>query len=260
MQKWRLVLEYDGEPFAGWQLQAGQPTVQGAVEAALEPLLGHAVRIGGAGRTDSGVHAAMQVACFVTETERTPKAIRDGLNARLPASVACLEAAPVPVTFDPRHAPHTKTYRYTWLVSPTRRPLRQGRAWHVRQALNVAAMRGAALALQGTHDFSSFRAAGCSATHPVRTVEQVRVRSEGDEIWLQILGTGFLRHMVRIVAGTLHEVGRGRRDEAWFRDVLEARDRGRAGRTAPPQGLLLERIDYAAVVDAPGDGPDDGYV
>ncbi len=186
----------------------------------------------------------MQVASFVTPVARSPKAVRDGLNAHLPAEIACLEASPVRAAFDPRRSPHTKVYRYTWLTSPTRRPLRAGRVWHVRHPVDVAAMAEAAACLQGTHDFSSFRAAGCSARHPIRTVAGVEVHDHDDEVWLLVQGTGFLRHMVRIVAGTLLEVGRGRRPPPWVEEVLRATDRGAAGRTAPAQGLLLERITY----------------
>lgn len=243
-QRWRITLEYDGAEFAGWQLQPGQPTIQGAVEQALEPLLGHCARVGAAGRTDAGVHAAMQVASFVTSTERTPTAIRNGLNARLPDAIACIDAERVPISFDPRHAPHTKTYRYTWVVGATRRPLRRGRAWRVPEPLDVDAMAEAARCLLGTHDFTSFRASGCTARHAVRTVQDAIVTRASDEVHLRMLGTGFLRHMVRNVAGSLYDVGRGRWSPDWLAEVLAAKDRGRAGRTAPARGLLLEHIDY----------------
>lgn len=243
-RRWRLVLEYDGAGFAGWQLQPDAPTVQGAVEAALEGLLGHPARLYAAGRTDTGVHAAMQVAVFDSAARRDARAIRDGLNARLPASVACVAADEVAPDFDPRRHPHRKTYRYTWLCRASRSPLRAGRAWHVRQGLAVPPMAAAVGAVVGTHDFSSFRASGCTADHPVRTVREATVRAVGDEVWLEIHGTGFLRHMVRILAGSLHEIGRGRRPPEWLGEVLRARDRTRAGQTAPAEGLLLERIEY----------------
>lgn len=248
-QKWRITLEYDGAPFAGWQLQPRQPTVQGAVEAALEPLIGHPARVSAAGRTDTGVHAAMQVAVFETTTARTARAIRNGLNARLPDAIACIAAERVPDSFDPRHSPHTKTYRYTWLVCETRRPLRRDHGWRVPGPLDVTAMQSAAKSLVGTHDFTSFRAAGCTARHPTRTVRGAEISAHGDEVLLRVYGTGFLRHMVRNIAGTLHEVGRGKRPASWVADVLLAKDRGRAGRTAPAHGLLLERITYQ---DGPG--------
>lgn len=255
-RRWRLVLEYDGSGFAGWQLQPGQPTVQGAVEAVLEGLLGHPVRIHAAGRTDTGVHAAMQVVVFDSAARRDAKAIRDGLNARLPETVACVSADEVAPDFDPRHRPHEKTYRYTWLCRPGRSPLRRGRVWHVRRGLQVPPMQQAVVAIVGTHDFTSFRASGCTATHPIRTVRAATVRAAGDEVHLTVHGTGFLRHMVRILAGTLHEIGRGNRPPEWLAEVLAARDRTRAGQTAPAEGLLLERIDYLDGAELPGFEPD----
>jgi len=242
--RWKLHLEYEGSTFAGWQLQPNAETVQGVIERALERILGHEARVNAAGRTDTGVHAEMQVACFDTEVVRTPKAIREGLNAHLPAAVACVDAVLVPDDFDPRHAPHVKTYRYTWLVRSARSPLRTGRVWQVRPPVDVDAMHAAAQHVVGTHDLSSFRAVGCTSTHPIRTVESASVEAVGDELQLRIQGTGFLRHSVRILAGTLYEVGRGARPPEWLREVLEARDRGAAGRTAPASALVLERIEY----------------
>lgn len=243
-QRWRLTVEYDGADFAGWQIQEDAPTIQGALEEALASLLGEHPRVAGAGRTDAGVHAAMQVASFVTAVRREPERMRDGLNHFLPSAIACLDAAPVPMAFDPRRAPHAKTYRYTWLVRPAPSPLRAGRVWHERRPLDVDAMDRAVRCIVGTHDFTSFRAAGCSATHAVRTLPDARVEAVGDEVRLVVRGTGFLRHMVRILAGTLHEVGRGRRTVDDFEATLAARDRARAGPTAPPHGLLLAEIVY----------------
>jgi tRNA pseudouridine38-40 synthase len=241
--RWRIRLEYDGSAFAGWQLQSNATTVQSAVEDALQRLLGHPARVSAAGRTDT-VHAEWQIACFDTEVERSAKAVRDGLNAHLPPTVACVDAERVPDGFDPRHAPHTKTYRYTWLVRSARSPLRAGRVWLVRPPLRVDAMHEAVQHVVGTHDFRTFRAVGCTATHTIRTVRSAEVRASGDEVHLRIRGTGFLRHSVRILAGTLYDVGRGTKPPGWIAEVLAGRDRTRAGRTAPAEGLVLERIDY----------------
>jgi len=243
-RRWRIDLEYDGADFAGWQLQENARTVQGAVEEALQSLLGERPRIAGAGRTDAGVHAAMQVATFVTAVPREPERMRAGLNRFLPRAIACLQASTVPMAFDPRRDPHIKTYHYTWLVRPSRSPLRANRVWHERGTLDVPAMQAAARAIEGTHDFTSFRAAGCTATHAVRTIPEVRVAVAADEVRLTMRGTGFLRHMVRIVAGTLHQVGRGKRTVESVAETLAARDRTRAGPTAPPGGLLLAAIEY----------------
>lgn len=242
--RWKLHLEYDGTTFAGWQLQGDRPTVQRDVEAALARLLGHPARVFAAGRTDAGVHAAMQVACFDTEVVRSPREIRDGLNAHLPPTVACVAASEVPSTFDARRAPHTKTYRYTFIHRPARSPLRVHRGWHVRGHLDVPAMHAAVQAMVGTHDLTAFRAVGCTSTHPVRTVLSAEVTEHGDEIHLRVRGTGFLRHSVRILAGCLREVGRGIRPVDWIETLIEGRDRAKAARTAPADGLLLEAIDY----------------
>jgi len=243
--RWAIRLEYDGADFAGWQLQPEQRTVQGVVEASLDTLVNHPVRIRAAGRTDTGVHAEDQVAVFDTSATRTARNILAGLNARLPEDVACKDAREVATDWDPRHASHTKTYVYRWLSGPSRSPLRRGRVWHLRGPLDEVAMASAIEAIVGQHDFSSFRAAGCSSTHPVRTCEGARVIRAGDEVQLEVRGTGFLRHMIRIVAGTVTEVGQGRQSADWLAEVLAMRDRSAAGRTAPARGLTLRRVDYA---------------
>lgn len=242
--RWRLVLEYDGSDFVGWEVQPGQRSVQGAVEQGLEDLLGHAVRVSVSGRTDAGVHALGQVASFVTEVERSPRAMRDGLSSYLPQDVACVHAEPVELDFDPRRLARRKHYRYAWLARPSRSPMRRGRAWHVRQPLDVPAMHEAASHLAGTWDYSAFRASGCCARTTVRTLPGWSVQRVGDEIHLDVEGHGFLRHMIRIAAGTLVEVGRGRRPPEWVREVRDGLDRRAAGRTAPPHGLTLVSVTY----------------
>ncbi len=244
MQRWRLDLEYDGAPFAGWQIQPGRPTVQGALEEAVAALFGVDARVCASGRTDAGVHAEHQVASFVTPVERPARAVRDGLNAHLPPAIAVVRAEKVPLEFDPRRQVKTKVYRYTWLDRPARSPFLARRAWHLRTRLDVAAMDEAARFLAGTHDFEAFRAQGCQADHAIRTIGPLKVAREGDTVSLRVMGHGFLRHMIRIIAGTLTEVGQGRRPASWVREVLQGRDRTRAGRTAPPHGLTLEAVHY----------------
>ncbi|MCB9675415.1 MAG: tRNA pseudouridine(38-40) synthase TruA [Alphaproteobacteria bacterium] len=244
MTRWRIDLEYDGRGFVGWQVQPGARSIQGVLEDAVERLFGERVRVSGSGRTDAGVHAEQQVASFAVEKERSEKAVRDGLNAFLPPDVAVVAARRVPDDFDPRRAVKVKCYRYTWLDRPARSPLWEGFAWHLRDPLDVEAMDRAIQAVVGTHDFTSFRAVGCQAAHPVRTIEGASVTREGPVVRLRIRGNGFLRHMVRILAGTLTEVGQGRADADRMARALEGMDRSAAGRTAPPEGLALEWVDY----------------
>lgn len=242
--RWRVVLEYDGTDFVGWQRQPRGRSVQGAVEGALAQLLGHPVTVTASGRTDSGVHALGQVASFVAEVPRDAKAIRDGLNALLPTDVGCVSADEVPDTFDPRRHAVRKAYAYRFLERRGRSPLRRGRVWHVGRRLDVAAMSAAAEALVGEHDFASFQAAKSDVEHTVRRIEGAEVLREGDEVVFTVVGGGFLRHMVRIISGSLWDVGQGRRPPSWLAEVVASRDRTCAGRTAPPQGLTLLWVDY----------------
>ena len=248
MARWALELEYDGSALMGWQVQPGQPTVQGELVKALSTFCAEPVQVTASGRTDAGVHARAQVASFVTTKERSAHALVRGLNALLPPAISVTRAWPVPDAFDPRRWVLRKSYRYRWLDRPGRSALREGRVWHQPRPLDVEAMDGAARLLEGQHDFTSFRASGCQAAHPVRVVESCQVCRRDDEVHLDIVGNGFLRHMVRIVAGNLTEVGLGRRDAAWLQGVLEARDRTVGARTAPPGGLTLWSVTY-------GDGP-----
>lgn len=243
-QRWRLDLEYDGTDFAGWQIQPDAPSIQASLEAAVLAIFGERARVCASGRTDAGVHAEHQVATFVSPVERTERAVRNGLNAKLPRSIVVTAATRVPDSFDPRRQVKTKVYRYQWLDREVRSPFLAGRAWHLRRRLDVAAMHRAVQALAGTHDFSAFRAQGCQADHAVRTIGPLDVQREGDLVCLRVQGHGFLRHMIRIVAGTVTEVGQGKHEPEWLAGVLVSRDRSRAGRTAPALGLTLESVCY----------------
>lgn len=242
--RWRIDIEYDGTEFAGWQIQPAAPSIQEALEKAVERLFGVHSRVCASGRTDAGVHAEHQVASFVSSVERSEKSVRDGLNAFLPPAIAILSAQRVPDSFDPRRQVKRKVYRYQWLDRRARSPLMARRVWHVRSPLDVEAMNAAVRHLNGTHDFTSFRAQGCQADHAIRTVEDWKVERCGQLVCLRVQGHGFLRHMIRIVAGTVLEVGRGKHPPTWMADVLEARHRSSAGRTAPPGGLTLESVSY----------------
>ncbi len=244
MPTFKLTLEYDGTDFAGWQTQGeGQRTVQSELMRALEEIARGPVRLMGAGRTDAGVHAEGQVASAAFETRLDGEVLRRALNAKLPADVAVLSAELMPDGFDARRAARGKRYRYQIWNSEVPSPLRARTFHRVREPLTLPAMRDAAGRVRGCHDFASFRGAGSAVKTNVRTLSQLEITGEaGGEIRFTFEGDGFLRHMVRNLVGTLLEVGAGRRPPAWVVEVLAARDRRRAGPTAPACGLTLERV------------------
>jgi len=246
----RLVLEYDGSDFAGWQVQAGGArTVQGCLEAAVLRVTGQPVRVSGSGRTDAGVHARGQVAALALndapEAGFDARGLQRALNGVLPPDVAVIDAAPASLDFDPRRDARSKLYVYSIWNARERSPLRVRTHWWVPQALDLAAMSGAARCLTGRHDFTSFQTSGTAVKNTVRTVSRLDVlgKSRG-ELVIEVEGDGFLRHMVRNIVGTLVEVGRGRRTPESMSAVLAARDRRRAGATAPARGLTLVRVRY----------------
>ncbi|HEX8438880.1 tRNA pseudouridine(38-40) synthase TruA [Archangium sp.] len=249
MPRLKLTIEYDGTRYVGWQVQPNGTSIQARLVRALEELLGEQVAVEAAGRTDAGVHATGQVVCFNTPRTLPLKAYWMGLNGLLPEDIAVVRAEEVPAEFDPRRWSHGKRYRYRVSNKPTRSPLRRFTHWEVFAPLQVEAMQRAAAHLVGRHDFSAFRASNCQATHALREVRRVDVQGTSrDEVSFTVEGTAFLKHMVRNLVGTLVEVGKGRRPEAWVAEVLASRDRKRAGPTAPPQGLVMEEVFY-------GDGP-----
>ncbi len=242
---WRLLLEYQGTEFSGWQRQPGMRTVQLEVEEALSRVLGgEFVRIFASGRTDAGVHAYGQVVSFRTSVERPPAKLRDGLNATLPPDVACLEAAVAHPDFHALRSAVGKLYRYVIRVGPVPTALLRGRSWQVRYPLDVRAMAAALALLEGEHDFTSFRAAGCAARSPGRRINRAAIDVVEGDLWIDLHGAGFLRHMVRNIVGALHEVGRNKKPPEWFGELLEVRDRSQASVTAPARGLHLVRVDY----------------
>jgi tRNA pseudouridine38-40 synthase len=244
MRTLKLVLEYDGFDYCGWQLQAEAPTLQGVIEAALEKIFGERVRIHGAGRTDAKVHALGQVASFRCPSAIPTSALQRALNSLLPRDVVVHEVQDVPADFQARFSALGKVYVYRILNRPIRAPSRLRYAWHIPQVLDLPAVALAAPCLQGTHDFKSFQATGSEVKTTERTLMELTATREGDEIVISCTANGFLRHMVRNIVGTLVEVGRGARPPADVKRILDGRDRQLAGATAPPQGLCLVRVMY----------------
>ncbi|MEO8699514.1 MAG: tRNA pseudouridine(38-40) synthase TruA [Kofleriaceae bacterium] len=244
MRHIRIVVEYDGTDLSGWQRQANGPTVQGHLETALAQLLQHATPVVGASRTDAGVHARGQVASFRTERTIPLHGIRRGLNSMLPDTIAIREATEVGDDFHPRFSATGKHYRYRILARPDRSPLLRLRSWLLSDPIEVAAMQAGAAALVGIHDFAAFRAAGCAAKTTIRRIDEVRVEQVGDEVIVDVRGNAFLRNMVRILAGTLAEIGTGARLATEVPEIIASRDRVRAGITAPAHGLELIEVRY----------------
>ena len=239
----KLIIEYDGTGYAGWQVQPNGLAVQQVMEEGLARLVKHPVKLFSSGRTDAGVHARGMVAAFRTETAIPVQAFRDGLNAFLPPDIAVRHAAEASADFDPRRDAKGKHYRYTILRAPCRAPLARLFAWHLRKPLDLERMRQAAALFVGEHDFASFRTSGCAAKTTVRRIDAVEVGQEGEFIHVDVQGSGFLRNMVRIMVGTLVEVGSGRLAPERVRQCLEEPGCS-AGPTAPPHGLCLVEVYY----------------
>lgn len=244
MRHIRLIVEYDGTDLCGWQRQRGQPTVQQHLEEALAKILTHEVRVTGASRTDSGVHARGQVASFRTERPISLHGIRRGASALMPGSIEVTDAAEVPADFHPRFSATGKHYRYSLLVRGPRSPLLRYRTWHHPEPVDLERMREAATHLTGEHDFAAFRATGCSAKTTTRRIESIAIAAAGPLVTIDVRGNAFLRNMVRILAGTLAEVGEGRRSPSQVAEILASRDRTLAGKTAPAAGLELVAVSY----------------
>jgi len=246
MRTIRLVVEYDGTDYCGWQIQSNGPSVQAVLEEAIRRLTGENARVRGASRTDSGVHARGQVACFSTGSEIPAERFCQALNSRLPGDVAVREAVEVCSDFDPRREARRKQYSYTIWNHPARPALARRFAWHVKLPLDVSAMEDAAERLVGTRDFASFANAECrtSGVETVRTIDRSVWVHEGARLQYLVEGRSFLYNRVRNIVGTLVDVGSGRFAPADMESILAARDRTAAGQGAPPHGLCLEWIRY----------------
>ena len=245
MPRYKMIVEYDGGPYCGFQKQIGVATVQGALETALAAFMGEQVSIIAAGRTDTGVHALGQVVHFDAEKQMEPARLMGATNAHLrPNPVAVLAAEVVNEDF---HARFSATKRhYLYRLSQRRAPLtvERGRAWRVSKPVSVSAMAEAASHFVGHHDFSTFRAAGCQARSPVKTMDEAMVHADASGIRFNFSARSFLHSQVRSMVGSLVEVGLGKEEPNWIADLLEHPDRAKCGPIAPPEGLYLMQVDY----------------
>ena len=244
MRTIRLTIEYDGTAYSGWQRQPNGLAVQQVIEEALCQLLGEKVDLRSSGRTDAGVHARGMAAAFQTASNLPLKAFVDGTNRFLPPDIAIQEAVDVPAGFKPISDALAKHYRYTILLSSVRSPLRRFHAWHIREELDLEAMRTGAVNFVGRHDFAAFRASNCAAKTTIRRVDSVEITREDDAIFIDVVGGGFLKNMVRVMVGTLVDIGRGRFAPGHITWLLQNGDRKKAGITAPACGLCLIRVYY----------------
>jgi tRNA pseudouridine38-40 synthase len=245
MPRYRLTLEYDGRPYKGFQAQAGLPTVQGAVEAAVKAFCGEDIRVHAAGRTDTGVHASGQVIHIDLTRDWRPEVVMNALNAHLvPQPMAILDAVLAPEPFHARFSATGRRYLYRILNRPGPPAIERGLVWHVKKPLDAAAMHEAAQALVGRHDFTTFRDTACQAPSPIKTLDSIKIWRDGDEVRLTFASRSFLHRQVRSMTGSIAEVGVGRWSAQDLAGALAARDRAACGPVAPSQGLCLVGVEY----------------
>ncbi len=248
MPSFKITIAYDGTRYVGWQRQDNGVSVQGLIEEALGELDERDVTVHGAGRTDSGVHAMGQVANFTLVRDTPPDVVVRLLNHKLPPDIRVRSAEEVAASFHARFSATSKSYRYRLWNADVLDPFERAYAWHVPGPLDVAAMIDAARVLVGRHDFAAFQTVGGATGPTERTIAQSSlVAAERGLVTYEVTGDGFLRHMVRAIAGTLVDIGKGRHPAGWMRDVIASRDRAQAGKTAPAHGLFLVRVDYGDV-------------
>ena len=246
-----IGIEYDGGNYVGWQRQKSGTGVQERLEKAIAVVANESVETVCAGRTDAGVHATGQVAHFDTQATRSERGWVLGINSNLPDDISVTFAREVGDDFHARFSAVSRTYHYLVLNRLVRSSLQRNRAWWVHERLDDALMREAAMHLVGEHDFSTFRAAGCQAATPVRTIKALEVTRFDDWIMIAVTANAFLQHMVRNLTGTLVAIGRGDEQPGWARQVLESRDRKAAGIAAPPHGLFLVEVAYPSSFQMP---------
>lgn len=246
MRALKLTIAYDGTAYVGWQRQENGTSIQQLIEKAVAPFVAGAPGpvVNGASRTDAGVHALGQVASVLVPFSHPTDAIQRALNIRLPTDIRVLSVDDVPQTFHARIDARGKRYRYRIAVGRVVLPANRWFVWHVPAPLDIDAMRDAARPLVGAHDFAAFQATGSAVTDTRRVIRRLEIDAAGDELHIEVEGDGFLRHMVRIIVGSLVDVGVGSRGRDWLVSALEGRDRRAAGRTAPASGLVLEQVFY----------------
>jgi tRNA pseudouridine38-40 synthase len=243
--RYKLIIEYDGTPFVGWQMQDNGPSVQGVLTDAIAAFAGERAAVQGAGRTDAGVHALGQVAHVDLAKEWDNDTVRDAINFHLrPQPIAVLAAEQVELTFEARFSATKRHYLYRIVNRRADLTLAHNRAWRVPRLLDVAAMHHAAQKLVGKHDFTTFRAAECQAKSSVKTLDRLDVTSDGDKVRVEASARSFLHHQVRSMVGSLVHVGEGKWSADDLAGALVARDRAACGQVAPPHGLYLVRVEY----------------
>jgi tRNA pseudouridine38-40 synthase len=245
MRTIKLLIEYDGTNYLGWQVQAKGSTIQGAIEEKLKQITGESIRLIGSGRTDSGAHAFGQVAHFRIESRMNASSIQKALNSLLPQDIVIQKAEEVKDDFHARKKAKSKIYQYRILNRDFRSAIGRGYVWHISQKLDLKAMRQATRHLIGEHDFSSFRSVGTPTKTAVRKIIRAEWKRSADGLLrFEIEATGFLKQMVRAIVGTLVEIGKGKINPEEFRRILESKDRKQAGSTAPAHGLFLKEVKY----------------
>jgi tRNA pseudouridine38-40 synthase len=243
--RYKLIIEYDGTPFVGWQMQDNGPSVQGVLTDAIAMFVGERAAVQGAGRTDAGVHALGQVAHVDLAREWDNDTVRDAINFHLrPQPIAVLTAEHVDAAFDARFSASKRHYLYRIVNRRADLTLAHNRAWRVPRPLDDVAMHAAAQKLVGRHDFTTFRAAECQAKSPVKTLDRLDVMRDGDEVRVEASARSFLHHQVRSMVGSLVHVGEGKWSANDLAGALAARDRAACGQVAPPHGLYLVRVEY----------------
>lgn len=244
MRRIKLTVAYDGTEYSGWQIQPNAPTIESYLDKAIKELTGENVHVIGASRTDAGVHAMGNVAVFDTESTIPGEKFTFALNRFLPDSIVIQESREVAADFHPRHCNTRKTYEYRILNTTVPIPQKRLFSWNVSGEIDLEKMRKAATYIVGEHDFKSFCCVRTQVESTVRTIYSLDILEEKNEIVIRIQGNGFLYNMVRIIAGTLIQVGKGKYKPEYVKEMLEACDRTEAGQTAPPQGLTLMKIEY----------------